>query len=125
MSAFMFGSIRLSGGFRSMRAVPASLMVYNPWATGRPISQAGTLAHDRWRLRVPLGFAAILLVCLATLPQQQCDETTAIELRSIVVDNELGCATGWQELLARAPDRPPGEPPTYLKTVCRRIKPQP
>ena len=74
---------------------------------------------------MPLGFAAILLVCLTTLPQQQCDETTAIELRSIVVDNELGCATGWQELLARAPDRPPGEPPTYLKTVCRRIKPQP
>ena len=75
--------------------------------------------------QVPLGFAAILLVCLATLPRQACDETTAIEVRSIVVDNELGCAMGWQELLARAPERPPGEAPTYLKTMCRRIKPQP
>jgi hypothetical protein len=69
------------------------------------------------------GFAAVLLVCLASLPRERCTEDTAVEVRSIVVDNELGCTNGWQELIARAAEAPQGEPPTYLKTVCRRVKP--
>lgn len=72
---------------------------------------------------MPPGFAAILLVCLALLPPERCDEATAVEVRSIVVGNETGCMSGWQELIARGPDVPPGEAPTYLKTVCRRAKP--
>ena len=68
-------------------------------------------------------FAAILLVCLASLPPEQCVESTAVEVRSIVVGNELGCTQGWQELIAREPQAALGEP-VYLKTVCRRVKPQ-
>ena len=50
-------------------------------------------------------------------------EASAVEMRSIVVGNELGCTQGWQELIAREPQAS-GEP-VYLKTVCRRIKPKP
>lgn len=35
------------------------------------------------------GFAAVLLVCLASVPREGCTEATALEVRSIVVDNEL------------------------------------
>ena len=69
------------------------------------------------------GFAAILLVCLASMPQDQCTEDNAVEVRSAVVDNEMGCVIGWQQLIARATDERAGEAPTYLKTVCRRVKP--
>lgn len=69
------------------------------------------------------GFAAVLLVCLAPVPPDRCDESTAVEIRSIVVDNELGCAVGWQELIARAA-APPADPGgSYLKTACRRVRP--
>lgn len=74
------------------------------------------------RMIVPPAFAAILLVCLAALPPHQCNEETAVEVRSIVVDNEIGCTSGWQELIARAPEASPGDVATYLKTACRRIK---
>lgn len=67
-------------------------------------------------------FAAILLVCLASVPRDRCDEDTATDVRSIEVENELGCATGWQELIARAPEERPGDAPVYLKTVCRRAR---
>jgi hypothetical protein len=69
------------------------------------------------------GFAAILLVCLATVPREQCSEDTAVGVRSIVVDHELGCTMGWQELIARAGGERRDEEPVYLKTVCRRAKP--
>ena len=72
---------------------------------------------------MPPEFAAILLVCLASLPPEQCAETSAVEVRSIVVGNELGCTQGWQELIAREPQSATAEP-VYLKTVCRRIKPR-
>lgn len=69
------------------------------------------------------GFAAVLLVCLASLPREGCTEATALDVRSIVVDNELGCAVGWQELIARVGDEARGGAATYLKTVCRRVAP--
>lgn len=69
------------------------------------------------------GFAAILLVCLASVPRERCTEATALDVRSIVVDTELACAMGWQELVARAPDGARGVEPTYLKTLCRRVAP--
>jgi hypothetical protein len=69
------------------------------------------------------GFAAVLLVCLASVPRERCTEDNAVEVRSTVVDNELGCTTGWQELLARAVAAGSGDEPTYLKTMCRRVRP--
>ena len=69
------------------------------------------------------GFAAVLLVCLASVAREECTEATAVEVRSIVVDNELGCTQGWQELIARAAEGVHGEEAIYLKTVCRRVKP--
>ncbi|MCB1885297.1 MAG: hypothetical protein KDG89_15075 [Geminicoccaceae bacterium] len=66
------------------------------------------------------GFLAILLVCLADVPHAKCDETTATEVRSTVVDNEIQCVVGWQEMVSGA--RVDGQ--VYLKTVCRRYKPK-
>lgn len=71
------------------------------------------------------GFAAVLLVCLAAMPRAECTENTAADVRSIVVDNELGCAVGWQELIARSAEGTRGAEPVYLKTVCRRVQPNP
>jgi hypothetical protein len=75
------------------------------------------------RHAVVQGFAAVLLVCLASMPQDQCTEASAVEVRSAVVDNEMGCVIGWQQLIARATGERAREAPTYLKTVCRRVKP--
>ena len=68
-----------------------------------------------------MAFAAVLLVCLASLPPDQCNEDTAVEVRSTVVRNELGCTSGWQELIAREPTAADAAP-VYLKTLCRRIE---
>ena len=88
-----------------------------------PISSHQPASADKETTALP-EFAAILLVCLASLPPERCMEATAVEMRSIVVGNELGCTQGWQELIAREPQAAPDEP-VYLKTVCRRIKPRP
>ena len=69
------------------------------------------------------GFAAVLLVCLASTPRDQCNEKTASDVRSTVVDNELGCAVGWQELIARTAADRRSTVPVYLKTLCRRVRP--
>ncbi len=73
------------------------------------------------------GFAAVLLVCLASVPRESCTEATALEVRSVVVDNEIGCAWGWQELVARAGGaaaaRGDGPEEIYVKTACRRVAP--
>ena len=47
------------------------------------------------------GFEAIVLICLATTPTPDCDENVALVVRSIHVNNELGCTNGWQEIVAR------------------------
>ena len=72
---------------------------------------------------MPAEFAAILLVCLVSVPPERCDENSAVELRSTVVDNELRCTFGWQEMIAREPPSTSKER-VYLKTLCRRIKAQ-
>jgi hypothetical protein len=66
-------------------------------------------------------FAAIVLICLASTGREACDESTAVEVRSIRVESELGCATGWQEIIARAGGEPGVGSATYLKTLCRRV----
>jgi len=74
---------------------------------------------------VAQAFVAVLLVCLADIPREGCTEATATDVRSIVVEGELGCTIGWQELVARAPseEQRASDAPVYLKTTCRRLKP--
>jgi hypothetical protein len=69
------------------------------------------------------GFAAVLLVCLASVSREECTEDNAVEVRSIAVDNELGCTRGWEELIARGPGDLREGAPVYLKTLCRRVEP--
>jgi hypothetical protein len=69
------------------------------------------------------GFLAIILICSRALAPEACDERAALEVRSVRVSNELGCSTGWQEIIARSPERDEVGETTYLKTLCRRRKP--
>ncbi len=66
-------------------------------------------------------FAAMVLVCLAATPREDCDQATAVEVRSVRVETELHCAMGWQEIVARAGGGESIGAGTYLKTLCRRI----
>ena len=66
-------------------------------------------------------FAAIILICIKSVTQDACDETNAVDVLSKRVSSELGCATGWQEVIARGALREGLASDTYIKTVCRRI----
>ena len=68
------------------------------------------------------GFAAIVLICLGSTPVQQCDENSAVVLRSTHVNNELGCTSGWQEIIARGGLQESLKNGNYIKTLCRREK---
>ena len=68
-------------------------------------------------------FTAIILVCLSSISPEACDETTAVEVRSTRVASELGCVTGWQEIIARGDAAGEVGRTTYLKTMCRRSPP--
>jgi hypothetical protein len=68
------------------------------------------------------GFAAIVLVCLVGTPVQDCDENKALVLRSTHVNNELGCSSGWQEIIARGGLQESLKGGNYIKTLCRREK---
>ena len=77
-------------------------------------------------------FQAIILICLATTPKQDCSENTAVDVMSTRVANELGCASGWQEIIARSAlkermaSSPEGQSSeTYIKTLCKRVKTEP
>ena len=65
-------------------------------------------------------FTAIVLVCLSSVSPDACDESNAVEVRSTRVVNEMGCVTGWQEIMARADAAGEIGRTTYLKTICRR-----
>jgi hypothetical protein len=69
------------------------------------------------------GFLAIVLVCATSVASEECDESRALDVRSVRVANELGCTQGWQEIIARSPLREDVGTTTYLKTACRRIRP--
>jgi hypothetical protein len=64
-------------------------------------------------------YSAIVLICLVSVQPQDCDEKTALDVISIKVSSELGCAVGWQEIIARSSLREGLGKETYLKTVCR------
>lgn len=66
------------------------------------------------------GFQAIVLVCLASVPSDRCNESNAVSVMSTHVASEIGCMTGWQDVIARgALARGVGRS-TYLRTLCRR-----
>ena len=65
-------------------------------------------------------FTAIVLVCLSSVSPEACDESNAVEVRSTRVANEMGCVTGWQEIMARADAAGEIGRTAYLKTICRR-----
>lgn len=63
-------------------------------------------------------FTAVLLVCAASMPNSACDEISALEATSTVVANELACAHGSQEAMARrALSDMVG---VYMKSLCRK-----
>ena len=68
------------------------------------------------------GFQAIVLICLAGTPTQDCAEANAVVYQSIHVDNELGCSTGWEEIIARGGLKESLAGGNYIKTLCRRGK---
>jgi hypothetical protein len=44
-------------------------------------------------------FVAVILICLNTVALEACDETTAADVLSTGVENELSCAMGWQDVV--------------------------
>ncbi|AWN49410.1 hypothetical protein DK419_26225 [Methylobacterium terrae] len=68
------------------------------------------------------GFLAVVLICAGTVPVQDCEEATATDVFKTRVASEIGCATGWQEIIARSEVREGIGRTAYLKTQCRRIK---
>ena len=65
-------------------------------------------------------FQAIVLVCLATTAVDECNERTALDVLSIVVDNELQCTMGWQDIIARSALSADVGKTVYIRTICRR-----
>lgn len=67
-------------------------------------------------------FLAVVLVCANTVAQEACTDGTALDVRKVRVGNELGCTTGWQEIVARTDLRDAIGKTAYLKTACRRVR---
>ena len=65
-------------------------------------------------------FVAIILICMNTVAAEQCNEETAADVMSTVVQSELGCATGWQDVVARSPLGKEVGTSAYVRTICRR-----
>jgi hypothetical protein len=65
-------------------------------------------------------FVAIILICLNSVPAEQCDDKTALDVQSTVVENELGCVTGWQDVIARSSLRQDIGTTAYVRTRCER-----
>lgn len=71
------------------------------------------------------GFQAIVMICLSSTPREDCGDKTAVVYQSVHVNNELGCTSGWQEIIARGALRQSLTNDTYLKTACLRDKSEP
>ena len=65
-------------------------------------------------------FVAIILICLNTVAPDACNETTAADMMSTGVENELSCALGWQDVVARSALAAEVGRTAYVKTLCRR-----
>jgi hypothetical protein len=71
------------------------------------------------------GFVAIILICQISLPPDACTETSARDVMSVRVNNEIGCTSGWQDVVARSPLADDIGKGSYVKTLCRRAEPAP
>ena len=67
-------------------------------------------------------FVAVILVCLDTVAPAACDETTAADVLSTPVENELSCVMGWQDVIARSALAADIGRTAYVKTLCRRMR---
>ena len=65
-------------------------------------------------------FVAIILICLNSVPSEACDESTAADVLSNRVENELSCVMGWQDVVARSALGKEIGRTAYVKTLCRR-----
>jgi hypothetical protein len=70
-------------------------------------------------------YVAIVLICQMSMPQDACTVDSARDVISVRVDTELGCASGWQDLVARAAFADDIGKTAYVKTLCRPIAPDP
>ena len=68
------------------------------------------------------GFQAVILICLASVPVEQCNEQTAVDVLSKHVDNELGCSSGWEDVIARSAQAYDIGRDAYVRTLCRRSR---
>ncbi|HEX7968419.1 MAG TPA: hypothetical protein VF502_09375 [Stellaceae bacterium] len=68
------------------------------------------------------GFVAVVLICQTSLAPGACTEATARDVMAIRVDNELGCANGWQDVVARSAFADDIGKGSYVKTLCRRAE---
>lgn len=71
------------------------------------------------------GFVAIILICHMSLPADACTEASARDVMSVRVDNEIGCISGWQDVVARSPMADDVGKGSYVKTLCRRAEATP
>jgi hypothetical protein len=70
-------------------------------------------------------YVAIVLICQMSVPQDACTTDTARDVMSVRVDSELGCASGWQDVVARAAFADDIGKTAYVKTLCRPIAADP
>ena len=67
-----------------------------------------------------MSFVAVLLVCAMPVVTESCTENTAVDRIAVIVASELGCTTGWQEMIARGSLRDGIGDRFYIKTLCLR-----
>ena len=65
-------------------------------------------------------FVAVILICLNSVAPEACNETTAADVLSNGVANELSCVMGWQDVVARSALAHEIGKTAYVKTLCRR-----
>ncbi len=65
-------------------------------------------------------FIAVILICLKTVAPAACNETTAADVLSTGVENELNCVMGWQDVVAHSALAHEIGKTAYVKTLCRR-----
>ena len=66
-------------------------------------------------------FVGVILVCLNSVAPEACTEETAVDVMSKDVDSELGCLSGWQEVIGRSSLREGVGTASYVRTICRRV----
>jgi hypothetical protein len=79
-----------------------------------------------WPGQVPMNpFVAVILICLNSVASEACDESTAADVLSTGVENELSCVMGWQDIIARSALAGEIGRTAYVKTLCHRANDKP